>query len=138
MEVVVKAPAANLIKKLEILNTELDAGFTPSKNGGFSVTASGSTGTILLDTGVTTGSTAVLNEAILVPQTVASGTDFICITTDQGGELTYTLNSEATFEAGKKYRYTITVDLEKLSIVSVSIASWDNDDDTIDAQAELQ
>ncbi len=107
-----------------IVNTKLQATFTPAKaNDGITVTASGSAGDIAIDCGVTSG-TEVLNEAIIVPQTVASGTKLIRVNAADGGELYYTTTAAATFEAGKKYRYVITVSLTGLTVTS-TVSDWD-------------
>ncbi len=139
IEVVLKqGNGAPVVAKAEIINTQLEATFTPAKtDDGITVTASGSTGenAITIDCGVTT-STDVLNEAIIVPQTIAGGTKFIRITTDQGGELYYTIpTAGVTFEAGYKYRYTITVNLTGLEVTS-EITNW-NDGGEVDSTATM-
>lgn len=125
---------ANEIKTVEILNTKLNAKFTPSKTAGFSVTADGTItdqNPITIDNETTGLSEAegndeakkVLNEAIIVPQTLASGTEFIRITTTGGGVLTYTLPAEKEFAEKTKYRYTVTANLTGLTVTS-TISAW--------------
>ena len=76
----------------------------------------------------------ILNEAIIVPQTIEAGTAFIKITLAAGGELVYKMkDGGTTFESGKKYRYTITANQTAIE-VSSSIHDWDEgtgDDDGI-------
>ena len=114
------------ITKLEILNTKLDATFTPSKsNDGLTVTASGTTGenAIEIDHDVTTNADDVLNEAIIIPQTLSDKTEFIRVTLDGGATLVYKLGAEAKFEKGTKYTYTITAKLTGLTVTS-KIDDW--------------
>lgn len=126
---------ANEIKTVEILNTKLNAKFTPSKTTDFSVTADGiiaaDQNPITIDNGTTDASDAagadetkkVLNEAIIVPQTLALGTEFIRITTTGGGVLTYALPAEKEFAKKTKYRYTVTANLTGLTVTS-TISAW--------------
>lgn len=123
------------IDKVEILNTQLQGTFTPSKTSeSLLVTASGSIdgnthNPIQIDNGVTTNDAPVLNEAIIIPQTINEGTAFIRVTLSTGGVLTYQLvdddpsTSSVTFAPGTKYRYTITAKLTGLTVTS-SISSW--------------
>lgn len=121
------------ISKVEILNTQLDAKFTPDKANDFSVTASGAEGEnpIKIDQTWTSESNATgtdeslknLNEAVIVPQTLALGTAFIRITTTGDGELIYRLPEETTFAPATKYRYTITANLTALE-VTAEITPW--------------
>lgn len=122
------------ISKVEILNTKLEGTFTPSKTAEFSVTVSGSIdgsthNPIQIDNGLTTNDTPVLNEAIIIPQTISEGTAFIRVTLSTGSVLTYLLDdgnsgtSSVSFASGAKYRYTITAKLTGLTVTS-SISSW--------------
>ena len=108
VEVVLVQGAGNpSITKVEILNTKLEAKFTPSKTDGtVTVTASGTEeeNPIVIDNDLNAD-----NEAVIVPQTLAEGTEFIRVTTDENKELIYKLPAEKTFEPGEKYRFTITV-----------------------------
>ena len=107
------------VSKVEILNTRLEAKFTPSKSGNFSVTVSGLTGNnpIQISTALTPAADAqgtdeskkILNEAYIVPQTLKKDTEFIRVTTTGGDELIYTLPDDKTFEPGGRYRFTITI-----------------------------
>lgn len=126
---------AGEIKTVEILNTKLSAKFTPSKTADFSVTADGiiavDQNPITIDNGTTDASDAagadetrkVLNEAIIVPQTLTSGTEFIRITTIDGGVLTYSLEENKTFAEKTKYRYIVTAKLTGLTVTS-TISAW--------------
>lgn len=133
--VLVQGNGTPTIDKVEILNTKLSAKFTPSKTSNFSVTAEGTIvddNPIEIDNGTTSAanaagndeSTKVLNEAIIVPQTLTSGTAFIRITTADGGVLTYSLQEEKAFDAGQKYRYTVTANLTGLTVTS-AISPWE-------------
>ena len=136
MEVVlVQGDGAPNISKVEILNTKLQATFTPDKANGCNITVGGNIdeGTknaITIDNGTTeAGSTSTnptLNEAIIVPQTITAGTQLFRITTDNDGTLYYKVpESGVTFEGNKKYRYTITANLTGLT-VTCSIDDWDS------------
>lgn len=133
--VLVSGAGAPSIAKVEVINTRLQASLTPDKaTDNFTVAATGATGEnpIEIDNGVTAKSYAdqadsdegkVLNEAVIVPQSLGSGTPFIRVTTTQGGVLVYALEKATTFEPAKKYRYTITANLTGLT-VSSTISAW--------------
>lgn len=121
------------IDKVEILNTQLKGTFTPSKTTDFDVTVSGDTGenSIEIDNGITTdgGGGNVLNEAIIIPQTLNSGgsteggVEFIRVTLSTKGTLVYKLTQETTFAKGTKYTYTITANLTGLEVTS-KVTNW--------------
>lgn len=122
------------LNSLKIMNTKLNAQFTLAKDkpsygknaehpDGILISADGDVTEISIDKGVTTGVDNILNEAIIVPQTLAAATPFIQIKLSAGGVFTYKLESETTFESGKKYTYTITVNLTGLTVTS-SISPW--------------
>ena len=131
--VLVQGTGAPDITSAEILNTKLKAVFTPSKTAVFSV-ATDDTETIAdsnpiaIDCGTTLQADAngsddtkiTLNEAIIVPQTLAEKTAFIRINEN----LIYKLPAEKTFVAGKKYRYIVTANLSGLNVVTSSITDW--------------
>lgn len=128
--VLVKGAGVLDITSAEILNTKLKAVFTPSKTATttplFSVTASGDItdkNPISIDCEATpqadTNSKAILNEAIIVPQTLTETTEFIRI----NGTLIYKLPANKEFVAGKKYRYIVTANLSGLTVKS-SIDDW--------------
>ena len=132
--VLVQGLGSPTIQKVEIVNTQLEAKFTPSKTNKFNVAATGdiAANPIEIDNGITTAENAakkdtedgkILNEAIIVPQTLAKDTEFIRITTTAGGVLTYKLPEEKAFAPKTKYRYTITANLSGLT-VSSSISTW--------------
>lgn len=104
--VLVQGAGKPTISKAEILNTRLNATFTPDKTDEtVTVTASGTTGEnpIEIDNDLSD-----VNEAVIVPQTLKKGTEFIRITTPDGDELVYSLPADKTFKPGEKYRFTIT------------------------------
>lgn len=106
--VLVQGAGSPTISKVEILNTKLEAKFTPSKTDEtVTVTASGTTGEnpIEIDNDLSD-----VNEAVIVPQTLKKGTEFIRITTPGGEKLVYSLPAGKTFKPGEKYRFTITVE----------------------------
>lgn len=138
------------ISKVEILNTKLDAMFTPNKESEITATADGTIdGTTLnaieIDQTLTSKNNAAgtdeskknLNEAVIVPQTLASGTAFIRITTTDGGALIYKLKEETTFAPATKYRYTITANLTGLE-VTATITPWDQKTGDDSGTAEME
>ena len=131
--VLVKGTGSPDIEKVEILNTKLEAAFFPDKESEFWVVENGDTKPIEIDTHLTEKTAAenkdndagkVLNEAIIVPQTLVAGTQFIRVTTADGGELIYRLPKGKTFEPAKKYRFTVTANLTELKVVSAKITDW--------------
>ena len=78
-----------------------------------------------VSTNLTTG--IAYNDAIIVPQTVASGTTFITVHLSDGKSLVYRLPESTTFERGKKYIYLITAistaELTELILTS-EIVDW--------------
>lgn len=147
--VLVQGEGKPTIEKVEILNTKLEAKFTPSKTETFPVTASGESNQsnpIEIDTDLTSKTAAenknsdegkVLNEAIIVPQTLVSDTPFIRVTTAEGGVLIYRLKKETTFASAKKYRYTITANLTGLE-VTASISNWTPETGDDNGVAEME
>ena len=75
------------------------------------------------------GNIAVFGEAIVVPQTLtataAAPLNFIKVHLNDGGDLYAKITSNITFEPGKKYLYTITVNLSGITLTS-SITDWDD------------
>lgn len=69
--------------------------------------------------------TPLYNDAIIVPQTVATGSRFLIVTFRDGVELAYALPKDATFESGKKYIYHITVTHTEIT-VGTTIENWDD------------
>lgn len=149
---VVLVPGAGppIINKVEILNTKLDAKFTPNRESEITATADGTIdGTTLnaieIDKDQTSSKNAAgddeskkkLNEAIIVPQTLAKGTPFIRVTTNEGGELIYRLKEETTFDPAKKYRYTITANLTGLEVTATP-PLWDQKTGDGNGTAEMQ
>ncbi len=140
VEVVLKEGAGdenflNDIASMCIANTKSDAIFTldktkpaygknNDKTDGIEITAYGNTTAIQIDAGVAPkGATEILNEAIIVPQTVEQDKDFIQIYLKGSGKFTYKLDKPTTFESGKKYKYVITANQTGLNVTS-SIENW--------------
>ena len=69
--------------------------------------------------------TALTAAAIIVPQPIASEAKFLQVHLTTGGDLFYTLPSDAalTLESGKIYKYEITVKLTGLTVTS-GISPW--------------
>ncbi|WP_304244892.1 fimbrillin family protein [Phocaeicola plebeius] len=122
---------------VSVLNTKTQVGFTPSKVADLSdaavrssmVSASGveneiSVPAVSVDY-VEGAFTSADNygEAIIAPQTLAAGTQFIKVTLEGRNPLYYVLNAEEKFESGKRYIYHITVNLTELDVES-SIEGW--------------
>lgn len=117
--VLVQGAGSPTISKVEILNTKLEAKFTPSKTGEtITVTASGTENPIEIDNDLSD-----VNEAVIVPQTLKKGTEFIRITITGGEKLVYKLPADKTFKPGEKYRFTITVEKGNLIVKSVENAA---------------
>ncbi len=143
--VLVQGEGKPVIDKVEILNTKLDAKFTPSKTDDFTLTTSGESNPIVIDTDLTSKTDAAgtdeskkkLNETIIVPQTLAKGTPFIRVTTAEGGELVYRLPENKTFDPAKKYRYTVTANLTELE-VTATITPWTPETGDDNGVAEME
>ena len=73
--------------------------------------------------------------AIIIPQTVASGTAFIQVTLSNNKTLTYKLEKEMKFATGNKYIYNITANIESLDVTS-TIVDW-NTGETISGNVSL-
>ncbi len=104
----------------------LDGTFTPGKitdSGNQSSRASGITAETTTDTdNISLGnSTTESNEAIVVPQSLASKT--LTFNLQSGGKLIYTFPAGTTFESGKKYVYNVTLKLTELTVTSI-IEDW--------------
>lgn len=122
---------------VSVLNTKTEVWFTPSKVADLSdaavrssmVSASGVENEILVpavsvnNTEENFTSAENYGEAIIAPQTLAAGTQFIKVTLEGRNPLYYVLNAEKTFESGKRYIYHITVNLTELDVES-SIEGW--------------
>ena len=90
------------------------------------VTATGST------TEVTPYNEGVYYRAVIVPQTVASGSALIVVTVD-GTE--YTLKKGFTFAGGKQHKFTVTVNKTGNGI-NIGIGGWETDDEDNGGSAE--
>lgn len=130
---------------VSIIGTRLKADFTPDKSADINnatpataqaaragmiavTTTDNAAADIKLSNTVTTGTdftSAVYNDAVIVPQTVAQGSKFIKVKLSNGSELFHKLANGTTFESGKKYQYQITVDLIGLTVTS-TVVNWDS------------
>lgn len=149
VEVVLVRGAGNPnISKMEILNTKLDAKFTPAKaEENITVTVSGTEGEnpIEIDKDLTNSGDATgmnesqkkLNEAVIVPQDLDVNTPFIRVTLIEGGKLIYKLKKKTTFAPATKYRYTITANLTGLE-VNATITPWDQKTGDNNGVAEME
>ena len=81
------------------------------------------TGVVTTPTDAVTITPHATHGAIIVPQTVSSGTKLLQVTLANGGVLYYTTNVDQGFEGGKKYNYDITVNLSGLKVES-TITDW--------------
>ena len=71
--------------------------------------------------------TGASNHFLMLPQTIAAGTDLFVIKTIEDSEertYTYTLPSITTWEMGKTYTYALTLGNGSLTISSVSVVDW--------------
>lgn len=146
--VLVRGAGAPNISKVEILNTQLEAKFTPAKaKENITVTVSGTEGEnpIEIDKDLTNSGDATgmdenqkkLNEAVIVPQTLSANTAFIRVTLNEGGVLIYKLNQKTTFAPATKYRYTITANLTELK-VNATITPWEQKTGDNNGVAEME
>ncbi|WP_161951795.1 fimbrillin family protein [Parabacteroides timonensis] len=131
------------ISKVEILNTQLQGTFKPSKDSkDISVAPSGeidagTSNAILIDKSETTDTDAPeLNEAIIIPQTLNAQTAFIRVTLSDDTELTYKLGEATTFVKGQRYRYTITAKLTELT-VTATITGWEGESNKYTGETEM-
>lgn len=122
---------------VSVLNTKTQVQFTPSKVADLSnaavrssmVSASGVENEISVpavsvnNTEENFTSADNYGEAIIAPQSLAAGAQFIKVTLVGRNPLYYVLNAEKTFESGKRYIYHITVNLTELDVES-SIEGW--------------
>lgn len=129
------APELATSGAVKLNNVTLNGTFTPSTMATMSgqsqraamleAATSASTGNMTLEQKTCTDFAAgnvVYNEAILVPQDMASKT--LTFSLKDGGTLTYTIPANTTFESGKKYQYHITLDLTGITVTS-KIEDWE-------------
>lgn len=118
-----------------IEGTKLKADFTPSKSAtipddcGDMVSATSSDNNpapIKIGNATSTdfSGNPTYNEAVIVPQTLSSGTAFIQIKLSDNSSLVYNLEMETKFASGKKYIYHITAKKTGLEVTS-TIADWE-------------
>lgn len=81
-----------------------------------------------INVGTTTSSTKAAS-AIIIPQTVTSGTQFIRVK-HSNKTFFYTLTADKPFEAGKAYNYNLKVkeSLVELTLMSNSVTDWKNEE----------
>ena len=110
---------ANLqASKIEILNT-LPTTTLNLKTGALA-TASGTAAPITVKT--TSQTTVTSASAVVVPQTLASGTSFIAVTIESA-TYTYKLAAATEFKTGNEYTYNITVTATGINVTS-TIGAW--------------
>lgn len=143
------------ITKVEILNTLPQAKFTLDKEkpaygkntelpDGIEITADGTAQNITIDTDITTeGATLILNEAIIVPQTIEAGTAFIKITLAAGGELVYKMkDGGTTFETGHISMHIgqqyIPIDIGKNKIERLPLQGFDSSQTDFNSRYMIQ
>jgi len=113
---------------ISIGGTRLQAQFTLAKASSpdaVVITPGGAVAPITIGADVSTNLTTniVYNDAIIVPQTLASGTTFISVRLSDETNLIYRVPAETTFESGKKYGYLITANSSGLILIS-TIEDW--------------
>ena len=119
---------------VSIVNTVASATFTPQKTDlteeatrAAMVSVNETTAaSIAMSTAVSTDFSSRA-EAIIVPQTLTSNTQFIQVTLNDGANLYYTLPQQVEFKSGMKYTYDITVHNTGLEVRS-NIINWGTDD----------
>lgn len=141
---------AGRIGALRLLNTLPTAGLTLDKgsepygnnadrSNGIALTANGTPTPIRLDSDLspasaaTTAADRIVNEAIVVPQTLAPGTPLLEVETTDGELFTYTPEQETAFESGKSYRYIITISQRGLDVQAEIGGEW-TDGGTVDVK----
>jgi hypothetical protein len=124
---------------ITIEGTKLKANFTPDKTTAANavvITAIGSVTPITVASSLTAGDISTdftfddgvnvkYHDAIIVPQTLTAGTEFIKVQLASGGVLSYKIpqSSGVEFLSGRKYLYNISVNLSGLTVTS-SIEPW--------------
>lgn len=95
-------------------------------NSGVISRASGEETNITAATYPTDATPTLTASAIVVPQTITRGTQFMKVHLNAGGDLYYTIptDQDLTLESGKIYKYEITVNLTGLTVTS-SIIEWE-------------
>lgn len=78
---------------------------------------------------------AVYNDAIVVPQTLEAGTEFVNVLLQDGTSVAYRLTSPVTFESGRKYTLHMTISFTGIDITT-SISDWVGGDDPIVAVSD--
>lgn len=132
--------------KVEIVGTKTSAAFTPSKTAdptdrtvrATMVEATGSAEDITLDNAVSADfrvANVDYNDAVVVPQTVAAGGDFIRITLAGNTVLTWRPTATLTLESGKRYTYEVTVTMTGLKVSAV-VSDWEDWTETFFLQEE--
>lgn len=116
---------------ITIENTRLKATFTPDKTAAVAdqsaraamVKPAESNNDVASIKILTATASNLSASAVIVPQTLATGTKFIKVTLANGNKLSYKLTAETTFGSGKRHQYAITVNLAELTVTS-GIDNW--------------
>ena len=116
---------------ITIENTRLKATFTPDKTAAVADQSARAAMVKPAENNNDAASVKILTatasnlsaSAVIVPQTLATGTKFIKVTLANGNKLSYKLTAETTFGSGKKHQYAITVNLTELTVTS-GIDNW--------------
>ena len=93
-------------------------------------------GTASGDATAITAGTGAATSAIIVPQALAAGSNFIQVAVG-GGNYIYKLPAATTFASSTKYTYNLTVSKTGLTLSGTTITPW-NSVTPIDGTAELQ
>ncbi len=117
----------NATRTLDITNTKTAYTFVLDADAPTAIITpeDGSEGPIAMQAAV-----GEVNEAIVVPQTVAAGTALLKFTAD-GGEWTYKPTADITFESGKRYCFNLTLSQNELT-VTYTVADWADGSDFTD------
>lgn len=110
-----------------IRNTKLDAGFVLDKAispSEMDVYPEGDVSDIWIGTDISSDfNNPAYNDAIIVPQTVASGSPFIVIELVDGTRLAYALEQNMAFEGGYCYQYHISLTRDEITVTS-QVVDW--------------
>lgn len=118
--------AANKLSSVEINDVAITGKYTlpaDSKTHGTWTTQSGNTSSI---TPHKTDISADSYEAIVIPQTIASGKELFVFTVDGYSSFLYVPNGDITWEAGKEYTYNVTINANALDVRVKESIEWSN------------
>lgn len=106
-----------------LANLTLDKAVAPNAA---TITAGGSASSITVGKDISkdfTSANVKYNDAIIVPQTIATETTFLTVTLSDGTNLIYRLTADAIFASGKKYSLHMTVSSSSIKL-STSVSDW--------------